>query len=123
MKKELQEKALEMLSWVEQAKDFTLEQAPLYIRELVELHFMENAISTLVGSLGLLLVLVLTVCALLAVNKKAPSDDKAPAIICLLALVLPLIFMLGNQVKKTTIECYKAKYAPRVLVIDKLRSL
>lgn len=123
MKKELQEKALEMLSWVEQAKDFTLEQAPLFIKELVELHFMENAINTLVGLLGLLLLLVLTVYTILVVNKKLPSGDKVPAITCLLLLVLPIGGLLVNQIIKTGMECCKAKYAPRVLVIDKLRSL
>ena len=50
IKKKLEENAVGLLEFVEKSKDFVLEQAPLYVQELVAFHFISNA-ATLTGIL------------------------------------------------------------------------
>jgi len=131
MKQEIQDKiqenAVGLLDFVSQSKDFILEQAPIYVQELVQLHFIDNISSLIIKSILLLLCLVLTVSAISKRNemiKSTTSCEVVDAICeCTLrvgALLILAISFLSNGIKKDAVECYKAKYAPRVLIIEKL---
>lgn len=121
---QLQENAVELLTFVKQSKDFMVEQAPMYVQELVEFHFFENMISTITGVVVLATILLLVILIQKnIINKLEEQFDKNMTYLVLsICLGIPFLAVIGDITKHTK-ECYKAKYAPRVLIIEKLSEI
>ncbi len=122
IKKKLEENAVGLLEFVEKSKDFVLEQAPLYVQELVAFHFISNA-ATLTGILIFFFTVLIFFIKSFKYGLKHEFEDFPhvlfPAISGL--LLIASVLMVCDFGAKVAIECYKAKYAPRVLIIEKLR--
>ena len=124
-KTKLQETATELLDFVNTSKDFVLEQTPLYVQEVVEFHFLENAISAGLNLVIAIVTLLVITFASYKIYKKDTSNwDVEWFVVALIAILSAMILIVsGEYTTKYSKECYKAKYAPRVLIIEKLTEL
>ena len=125
LKTKLQETATELLDFVNNSKDFVLEQTPLYVQEVVEFHFIDNALSAGMCGVFILCVLIITAFSSYKVYKVDRSDWGIEWITlgAILILIVVLTHIMGERLIEHSKECYKAKYAPRVLIIEKLSEL
>lgn len=121
IQEKLQESAGKLLDFVEKSGDFVVEQAPLYVQELVEYHFFENLLGLVICVF--FLISIISACLLTIRNRLKYSDDKFPE--CLFALAFSIVFTIPCIIEGSDYikECYKAKYAPRVLIVEKLNKL
>ena len=123
MNKELEDKLAEnaanLLEFVEKSSSFVVEQAPLYVQELIPFHFFENAF-TFVTSVLIMLAMLIPFFWFKRVWRWADEEGIQPAIMsfCLPILIICIQYL---TLEKSGKECFKAKYAPRVLIIEKLR--
>jgi len=122
MKEKLEENALELLDFVKQSKDFGIEQAPLYVQELVEFHFFDNAFSVIVGVFLITITIVISFFLYRWGAKNKWEDDQHIFIPMILITTLSTLSLCATgQISYSLKECYKAKHTPRVLIIEKLR--
>ena len=121
----LKESAGKLLDFVEKSGDFVVEQAPLYVQELVEYHFIQNLVPCIASLIGFLALISIALWGAYKINKKDTSrwEIEWMPISIGYALLLITIGFLTSEITYHVTECYKAKYAPRVLIIEKLNNL
>ena len=103
----------ELLELVKSTKDFTLEQAPLYFQELVAYEISSSCVAIMACTIFLILSL-----SFLINDKKSMSTDSKLIIntICSIIAFTSIICLFEN-----VDSVIKAKIAPRVMIIDKLK--
>ena len=124
MTEETEKSVNETLKWVaetaDESKGFILEQAPLYAQEVVTWTYVQGAI--LMVSMWVLAAVLAVAAYKLHKAGKATDYDSVPytftaAIIGIVAVILCGTGVCGMQ------DMFKAKYAPRVVVIEHLRGV
>jgi len=123
IKKKLEENAIELLDFVKKSTEFVVDQAPIYIQELLSYHFFENILSLI---LYLFIRSISSVISIISLrwgsrNKWKQEEHIVVPAIATIVFIAALIIGGVGAVERVK-ECYKAKYAPRVLIIEKLKS-
>jgi hypothetical protein len=121
MNEEMQSKVLEYLQGMEsrlgKAEGFVIEQAPLYVQELLVWHFWlyaSTAIAAFIAGVALLIPCVLLVRHMI---KQGDEGDRAFSIcVSVLIMCLPVVIGLG-----TAKQAIKAKVAPRLVVVEHIK--
>jgi hypothetical protein len=122
LENKLTENAAEILAFVEKSSSFVVEQAPLYVQELIQFHFWSNLITVIL----LLIALGVTI-PIFYKSMKIGIEDRWCSDLYFFSSVISGVIVLFMLIAIGTIggpaikECVKAKYAPRVLIIEKLR--
>jgi hypothetical protein len=120
MNEKLQNQLTKMLEWAERATstgvEFVVEQTPLYIQELLVYNFWISLIYFLIGILILVGSMILFIKAISAM-KKNDFWECSPFLTCFL---LPI--GMGVGLMKENTDWLKIKLAPRVYIIDYLRT-
>lgn len=130
LKNKLQDNAMELLEFVDKSKDFVVDQAPIYVQELLTFHMLEKSISII--CFGLLFIISSIMMIIIFKDYRKMRGDCASEsfmyrtdtagigiifAFCYIFLILLTPLIIYNDVK----EIAKAKYAPRVLIIEKLQ--
>jgi hypothetical protein len=104
--------------YVDKAVDFTMEQAPLVVKEYVTWIFWSAVINAIMWVICITALICLSV--FIWKRAKGIDDDCARGFTYALslALLIPAFFMVGD-VGSNTKEAVKAAVAPRVLLIEK----
>jgi hypothetical protein len=119
MKVELETKSLELLQWLEQAikstADFTAEQIPLFIQELLRYNFVMSLSWFICG----LLLFIITLYFTYRVIKWLSIGDNWEMSPALFFVVAFMIFPIGLMVNNT--DWIKIKLAPRVYLMEYIK--
>jgi hypothetical protein len=121
MKPELENKLLDILNWVDgttkPSVDFIVEQTPLFIQELLTYNFYFSLtlfILSFLGAVGSILALY----KIIKYLSKTNNAELFPPLVIL--LILPFtISIIGIS---HNLDWFKIKMAPRVYVVDYLRT-
>ncbi len=115
MNEELNKKLIEL---IESAQSFTMENAPLYAKELLEYGVFSNGIAIVILSIP---VIFLSLCIIRIfinkeedINRACHREDRI--FTCVLFLIMFLILLIIP-----VIEIVKVKIAPRVYILEKLK--
>jgi hypothetical protein len=122
MNDQLQTKLTSILDWVETATtngaNFVAEQTPLYITELLTYNFWMSLISFSMFTTVILCSVVALIYTIKYFNKNNVwYEEFSPAI---MFFILPLFF--GGWGMKENTDWIKIKLAPRVYIVDYLRT-
>ena len=119
MKKEVEEKLVDMLNWAEGAlktgSDFVVEQTPLYIQELLIYNFWASLTWFVIS----FICFIITIYATYRLVSYFVKTDK-DALPFTMFLVLPILLSIMAMEKNT--DWFKIKVAPRVYIVDYLRT-
>jgi hypothetical protein len=120
MKKEVEEKLVDMLNWAEGAlktgSDFVVEQTPLYIQELLVYNFWTSLICFILS----LLVFIGTIFGGYKFARWCKRTATPEALPALTITILPL--MISSMTMSNHTDWFKIKMAPRVYIVDYLRT-
>ena len=122
----IKESAVELLDFVNNSKDFVVEQAPLYVQELVHYHYIENLTSLVLNSILLLVSVLVSSILSYKVWKRGSDWDEyweAHVLVYVGAISLVVVIISCITIPSSFKECYKAKETPRVLIVEKLNKL
>ncbi len=126
MNEELKAKLLQYLSSVEgsveKAIDFTSEQAPLYVKELCQIGVVENGTKFLCCVIGLCLVWTATA-VINYLMRKQDAEARAISALASLAIAVIVSIPLSCFGLDRGIEAYKAAYAPRVFIVERIHEM
>lgn len=113
MDKKLEQSLDKLIKYIEQGTEFAIEQAPLYARELVEYTAMVSGLYTILC----VTVAILSILTLIwAVKNWDKHEITLP-----LSIFAPIFLISSLCVGIISTQDYiKAKYAPRVLVMEHL---
>ena len=116
MKAELETKTLELMTWLEQtiktSANFTVEQIPLFITELLNYNYVMSLSGFILSVLGLLVTLYWTY-RFIKWMKDEDDWELSPAII----LILGVILLSCAGITSNT-DWIKIKLAPRVYLLE-----
>jgi hypothetical protein len=120
MKKEVEEKLVDMLNWAEGAlktgSDFVVEQTPLYIQELLIYNFWASLTWFVIS----FICFIITIYATYRLVSYFVKNDNGDALPFTMFLVFPILFSVMGMEKNT--DWFKIKVAPRVYIVDYLRT-
>lgn len=120
MKKEVEEKLVDMLNWAEGAlktgSDFVVEQTPLYIQELLIYNFWASLTWFVIS----FICFIITIYATYRLVSYFVKNDNGDALPFTMFLVFPIFFSIMGMEKNT--DWFKIKVAPRVYIVDYLRT-
>lgn len=122
IEEKLKESAGKLLDFVEKSGDFIVEQAPLYVQELIEYHFFENLLGLVLCSVLFFISVSIWVVILVFITKSKYNDKIYE---CTITSVLSITILIPITMGVVCFgkECYKAKNTPRVFIVEKLNKL
>ena len=122
MNEEIRMKLIEYLGTMEnsvsKAVDFSAEQAPLYVQEVCMYGFTSNMVITVVCAVLFCLGSLVTPSIAFVLRKQTDIDFWAPVIcagIIQCMTIIPLVEGIDHG-----LEAYKAKFAPRVYIVEQI---
>ena len=120
MSEEIKENISELLEFVNQTKDFAVEQAPLLIKELIQFTIYESIFNLVtVALIGVTFI----ICGYLVKRNWDYLYEKDwGAVIMPVGMIAIVIYMTVGSILtyESTSNLIKANYAPRLLIIEKL---
>lgn len=113
-----QKTVLELLEWVKQGKEFLIEQAPLYVQELIKLTIAKG----LIFGVPLIATSVFAAITIFKASKKLTEkhDDSDCYLINILSIILLIPFCVGVDFLWTALTAW---LAPRVFLVEYLSGL
>jgi hypothetical protein len=126
MNEEIKTKLLEYLTkvenGVEQAANFTAEQAPLYIQDLISWGIIKNGIWAGVSFLAMIVGFILLILTWY-LSRNFDRYDKVPA--RLIGTTLSLFLIAGSVCASVAngLQAAKCYYTPRVYVVETIQEL
>jgi len=118
MKPDVEEKLVDMLNWVEGAlktgSDFMVEQTPLYIQELLAYNFWISLVWFILS------LVVFIGCIFGGYRCKKCKNPDEELFFVIMILSVPLFISTFGMYENT--DWFKIKVAPRVYVVDYLRT-
>jgi H+/Cl- antiporter ClcA len=117
MNAELESKSMELLQWLEQAikstADFTAEQIPLFVQELLHYNFVMSLSYFIIGLGGATIATILTYKFAKWMEKEEVWGELGPIIMFPIALIVAsILFSVHNT------DWIKIKLAPRVYLME-----
>ena len=112
----------EIMEFASNAKSFASEQAPIYIQELLSYMFYENAIIVFFLLLAILFITVLFV-TMNVFMKGEKLDDRFFTLGTSSIIYAAILGLFIFPLIKHTNKCIKVKIAPRVVIVDELKSM
>jgi hypothetical protein len=127
----VQQKAMSILDWLEQSvkttADFTAEQIPLFIQELLVYNFWYSLIHFVFGVIGIVFAILMIKQIVFndyldikehEKDKRGYSKDSA-VVKRILFVAMTVVFVIGGSVKTmNNTEWFKIKVAPRVYLME-----
>ena len=115
------------LKWVgetaQEGKEFILEQAPLYARELLEWEFMQGVIMAAVYGVILASLIKAGLLLFKGIKNDKPHYYNSDGKICLIAIICLISIFATIGLVYNTCQAIKAKTAPRVIIMEHLNGL
>lgn len=125
LNEELATKSLELLGWLEQAvkstANFTAEQTPLYISELLSYNFYTSLATFSVFGLLIIAVVIFSLTWQRNFCKKEYEKDGDSVIYMTYLITLTLVLLLSALTCRNS-DWIKIKLAPRVYVMEYLKA-
>ena len=125
VKDKLIEHANKLLNWTDSATQFVADEAPEYVQELITFKMLDSIVSLVV----FFSIIVIVAFIGWLVNKNISKQNKgAPYTIAGIIIFLMLLFAMTSLTEQDSFMfgnirvIIKAKYAPRVLIVDELKA-
>jgi hypothetical protein len=135
MNEELQKNTSELIEWLktslESSQQFVIEQAPIYVQELLWIHFWSNLVYGSIWLVTLLFSVILTLSGIRNGKKTKwdwGNEDTAPEFFIKIIIggAVFVFTIFGSFLTQTGVnyflEAAKAKMTPRVVIVEHIQN-